>query len=448
MTGIRLNSVVKVLLSVSNAMRKDILLRIVDPIYVLQRRNWTLSDSSTLCDNAMVLSSFAVLTITEGSPSLELIKVRPSWLFKLQMWSGKVIPILGNRFLVEFPSLSKLSEAVDVQSRDFEKFKGWFAPWTENIDMKVVDSAFYQWIKIKNLPFHFWSMDILERIIGTFGEMVSGCKNLKDKLNGHQDVRVLVEVKAADCIPKTIVCSYTSQIDSFTRQVTLDILPIGVGQLGPEVIGLHLNDMKAQGDVVLESLWSEQITAPLAELSATPMGDIMVKSMVDKGKGILETASPALKSVYLQESRAGNVPPVESFQIQSTAVMDEDFQHDNPAAIQVDPKTIIEEEPLNGGKADSANSNSSATSSPPKQTATPSVQFTTSVPPGFPRRQASSTSSRSVRKTIFSRKHKSFLQQATSAKKMAPSTKKGFGSGSAAQKLSAKLAEEPIARRT
>lgn len=51
-----------------------------------------LSDSTTLCNNTKVLAAFVVLTVTEGTPSLEMLKVRLAWLFNWQGWFGKVIP--------------------------------------------------------------------------------------------------------------------------------------------------------------------------------------------------------------------------------------------------------------------------------------------------------------------------------------------------------------------
>ncbi|XP_020244454.1 uncharacterized protein LOC109822636 [Asparagus officinalis] len=428
-----------------------------------------LSDSAThLCNNAKALAAFAVLTITEGSPSIELIRTQLAWLFRWQQWIGKVIPIRGNTFIVEFPSTFHLSGVVDEKLLDFEQFKGWFAPWTENVGMKIVGSAFYQWIKFKNLPFQFWSIDILEKIVGTFGELVRGCKNIKDKLNG-QDTRVLVKVKGPECIPQSVVCSYTSQIDSFTREVRLEIAPIGVGRRGPEVIDNHMSVLEVQGDIVIETQWADQVTAPMKTSPENGQNQVEAANFVgDRGKSV---APHFLNSAKFQEFPDHHQPPMETILNPSFAVMVEDPKAHNEEDSSEDSsdsildslrdfpldlvkqswkgRTIyIERSTWNnylGGKADSSNSNS-ATSFPPKSAQTPAIQPTSSIPPGFSRRPGSVTSSRSIRKTIFGNKHKSFMRQSTSAKKVARSSKKDAGSGTATRHLSARLKEHPISR--
>ncbi|XP_020268685.1 uncharacterized protein LOC109844082 isoform X2 [Asparagus officinalis] len=98
-----------------------------------------------------------------------------------------------------------------------------------------------------------------------------------------------------------------------------------------------------------------------------------------------------------------------------------------------------------GGKHDVSNSNSSATSLPPKSNDTPALQMSTSIPPGFSHKQSSSTS-RSARKALISRKHKKFLQHISSSKSASKIAKKGSGSGKATFKLADALEDKPISR--
>lgn len=147
----------------------------------------------------------------------------------------------------------RLSEAVDKGVINFDQFLGWFSPWTENLEIKIVDSFYYKWIKINNLPLHFWSNEAISKIMASFGEYVSACKNvIKDMLNSY-DVRVLVQVKALEDIPKSIICSYKSQLVDFIREVKLEIIPLGEGQYGSETGGSRFMGLKMQGTVPLES---------------------------------------------------------------------------------------------------------------------------------------------------------------------------------------------------
>ncbi|XP_020276782.1 uncharacterized protein LOC109851088 isoform X2 [Asparagus officinalis] len=419
-----------------------------------------LSASQTLCNNSKVLATFAILTITEGSPSLELIKVRLSSFFNWSTWHGKVIPLVNNRYLVEFPSLFQLSESVEEKALNFDAFKGWFAPWNENVGMKKVDSAFYQWLKIKNLPLHFWSIDILEKIVESFGELVRGCKNITDKLNG-QDVRILVKVKSADCIPKTVVCSYISQIDSFTREVSLELIPIGAGQLGSEVIDTQLSAMQAQGDVVLDSKWEGQISMPIAEQikNATLIDQnkqankevdkgkqVMIQnsnvaeykgSSLEKFKEIIQKNTTSVMEIDSQEpgqlERVNAViqDPIKEAEIladtESTSEPHQDLPFDLIKHSWKDKIIYIEKstwEAYFGGNKGASNSISSSTSFPPNSNQTPAIQSSSSVPPGFSKKISSSSVAR-VRRTTLNHKHRSFLNQAISAKKIIRPSKKG-----------------------
>ncbi|XP_020244837.1 uncharacterized protein LOC109822964 isoform X1 [Asparagus officinalis] len=434
-----------------------------------------LSDSETIFSNSKVLASFGILTITEGSPSLELIKLRLGWFFNWQRWSGKVFPLQANSFLIEFPSVFQLSEAVDIKTINFEIFKGCIAPWNENFGMKTIDSSFYQWIKFKNLPLQFWSTDIIAKIVGTFGEMIKCCKNISEKLNG-QDVRILVKIKSADCIPQTILCSYMSQVDSFTREVKLEINPIGVGQQGSDVIGKHLSSMEAQGDIVLESQWIDQVSAPV---KSTPIIDQIhpSKLLAEKGKCIMEKQnflnsaeskgfhkdSPCKESFQNFENN-NKTPNFTDMDVFTKAKNQEEKISDSsesiPDSFRDFPLDLVKQtwkgrsffierstwEAFIGGKGDSSNSISATVSFPQKSNQTPALQPSLSIPPGFSQKAASSSTSRSSRKIALSQKHRSFLKLASSSKTVVRSVKKGARKGSVAQRLSKRLEHHPISR--
>ncbi|XP_020273477.1 uncharacterized protein LOC109848415 [Asparagus officinalis] len=351
--------------------------------------------------------------------------------------------------------------------------------------MKIVDSAFYQWIKIKNLPLHFWSMDILEKIVSSFGELVRGCKNISEKLNG-QDVRILVKVKSSDCIPKSIICSYTSQVDLFTREVSLELIPIGVGQLGSEIIGSHLTALQAQGDEVLDSKWVDQISSPITEMNAENLLPNQVQNQsirmnVDKGKQVNASISNVAgieesnvnsgnsKEIFQKltvaavngESLAkitdnNNVPDSQALIEEKVANVDSDSIYDPLQDLPFDlvkhnwkGKTIYIEKStwdnFFGGNEGGSNSISSSTSFPPTSIQTPAVHSSSSVPPGFSKKAISSSASR-ARKTVLSQKHRRFMTKAISGKRISKSVKKGSTMGTKAHQVLDMLDKNPIPR--
>ncbi|XP_020244847.1 uncharacterized protein LOC109822970 isoform X2 [Asparagus officinalis] len=223
---------------------------------------------------------------------------------------------------------------------------------------------------------------------------------------------------------------------------------------------MHLSAMEAQGDEILESQWLDQVNAPEVNSPvANVLPEVMDKvppSSLNKGKGILVN-EPILNLENFKDSHNGKMVNKEDYQkgnknfqlpilseqlhIPEAQVQENtDISNDSiPDTLRDFPLDLVKQkwngqsffierstwEAFIGGKIDSPNSNSASDSFPPNSNQTPAVQSSTSVPPGFTKQARSSSSTRSVQKVVLSNKHRSFLKQASTSKKMIRSAKKG-----------------------
>ncbi|XP_020244838.1 uncharacterized protein LOC109822964 isoform X2 [Asparagus officinalis] len=245
---------------------------------------------------------------------------------------------------------------------------------------------------------------------------------------------------------------------------------------GSDVIGKHLSSMEAQGDIVLESQWIDQVSAPV---KSTPIIDQIhpSKLLAEKGKCIMEKQnflnsaeskgfhkdSPCKESFQNFENN-NKTPNFTDMDVFTKAKNQEEKISDSsesiPDSFRDFPLDLVKQtwkgrsffierstwEAFIGGKGDSSNSISATVSFPQKSNQTPALQPSLSIPPGFSQKAASSSTSRSSRKIALSQKHRSFLKLASSSKTVVRSVKKGARKGSVAQRLSKRLEHHPISR--